>query len=265
MKTFMPSTEIILSFDMVDEETMDIIDPVSATFDLFDDEGTQLVESRAVTVLGGEDKLDVTILASENVVTGAEGARTAVLNVVTSNGSKQMAQTYLLARYSFLQVPAESGMTLVQSEMLAAKMAQSVLETWADQEEKRKQGALREAWNRLSRIPFTPWREFEETSINTPTHLRSGDFSLNQMSADEWASLPIPFREAVKRAQLIEAAVILDGDPTWDRRQDGLISKTVGESSEMFASKKAAFATISPKAHREISAYIRRRITLGRA
>lgn len=29
-------------------------------------------------------------------------------------------------------------------------------------------------------------------------------------------------------AQLTEAAVILGGDPAWERRQEGLISKTVG-------------------------------------
>ena len=265
MNTFTPSNDITLMFDMVDDETMDIIDPVSAVFDLFDEEGTQLTSSGAVAVSGGEDKLDVVIPAADNIITGAEGARTVVLRVTTATGAKELVQTYLLTRYAFLQVPAESGMTLSQSEMLASKMAQAVLEVWTDAEDRRKQGALREAWNRLSRIPFSPWREFEQTPQNINPALRSGDFALNQLSADEWRDLPIHFREAVRRAQLIEAAVIMDGDPTWDRRQDVLISKTVGESSEMFASKKPAFTTISPKAHREVSGYIRRRITLGRA
>ena len=156
-------------------------------------------------------------------------------------------------------------MTLPQSEMLANKMGQAILDTWDEQEDGRKQGALREAWNRLSRIPFIPWREFETVPQNVERELSSGDFALNQITLEAWNALPSVFRDAVKRAQLIEAAVILDGDPTWDRRQDGLISKTVGESSEMFSSKKPAFSTISPKAYREVSGYIRRRISIGRA
>lgn len=265
MDTFAPSTDISLTFDMSDEETAEIIEPVSANYDLFDDEGVQLVNAEPVPVSGGEDELTITIDANMNTITGTEGARTAVLNVTTASGVKMLSKTYLLARFSILSVPAESGMTLAQSEMLTVKMAQAVLENWPHESDKRKTGALREAWNRLSRIPFSPWREFQQVPTTTQPYLRSGDFALNDITADDWISLPENFRRAVMRAQLIEAAVILDGDPTWDRRQDGLISKTVGESSEMFTSKKAAFTAISPKAQREVSAYIRRRISIGRA
>lgn len=265
MDTFTPGTDVLLTFDMSDEETAEIIEPVSATYDLFDDEGVQLVNAIAVPVSGGEDMLEATISAADNVITGTEGARTAVLNVTTAAGVKTLSKTYLLARFGFLSVPAESGMTLPQSEMLVMNMAQAVLENWPHESDKRKSGALREAWNRLSRIPFAPWREFQQVPSTTQPYLRSGDFAVNELTADDWTALPDNFKRALKRAQLIEAAVILDGDPTWDRRQDGLISKTVGESSEMFTSKKAAFTTISPKAMREVSAFIRRRISIGRA
>lgn len=265
MNTFTPSTDVTLSFDMVDEDTMEIIEPVSAVYDLFDDEGVQLETDTAITILGGEDILSVTILSGMNAIDGTEGARTIVLKVTTATGVKVLTKTYLLVRFAFLTVPADSGMTLPQSEILASKMAQSVLENWHDESGKRKSGALREAWNRMSRIPFNPWREFQELPSSAPSNLTQGDFALNELTSDEWVSLPEKFKQAVKRAQLIEAAVILDGDPTWDRRQDGLISKTVGESSEMFASKKAAFSTLSPKALREVSSYIRRRISVGRA
>lgn len=266
MDTFTPGTNITLTFDMIDDRTAEVIDPASATFDVFDDEGVQLVTAQAVTVTGGETSLDVTVQAAENTISGTEGARSVVLNILTTSGdARQLVKTYLLTSHSVLAVPSESGMNLLQSEMVANKMAQSVLEVWADEDIYRKSAALREAWSRLSRIPFTPWRNFEDIPSGTDKKLIEGDFQLNLLSPTEWASLPETFRKALQRAQIIEAAVILDGDPTWDRRQDGLISKTVGESSEMFASRKAAFSTVSPKAHREISGYIRRRISLGRA
>mgnify|MGYP003636877717 CR=1 FL=1 len=264
MNTFIPGSDITLTFDMVDDES-ETIDPVSATFDVFDHEGVQLVTGQAITVVGSEDQLETVIDATHNTITGAEGARSVIMNIVAANGNKRLTKTYLLSGQSFLVVPEESGMTIIQSEMLSVKMAQSVLEVWNDEDEKRKSAALRESWTRLSRIPFSPWRDFEVPDSDVPKSLINGDFALNQLSMSEWLQLPANFKGAIKRAQLIEAAVLLDGDPTWDRRQDGLISKTVGESSEMFSSKKAAFSTISPKSQREISAYIRRRIVIGRA
>jgi len=265
MNIFIPGTDITLVFDMVDNDTMDLIDPVSAVYDVFDDEGVQLVSNGAVTVAGGEDVLEVTVVAADNIISGSQGARTIVMTVTTATGAKRLHKSYMLEGVSFLAVPTESGMTLIQSDMLASNMAQSVLEVWEDTEMRRKTSGLREAWNRITRIPFLPWRDFEDVPDSTPVYIRKGDFSLRNLTPEEWQSLPENFRKAVKRAQLIEAAVILDGDPTWDRRQDGLISKTVGESSEMFAAKKSAFSTISPKAYREISMYIRRTVILGRA
>lgn len=265
MNTFSPSTDVVLKFDMFDEETMEPVDPVSATFDLFDDEGDKLIDQDSVTVTGGEDSLSVTIGSTYNSMTETEGARTAVLYVMTAAGEVTFQKTYLLARFSFLQVPSESGMTLPQSEILSSKMAQSVLEVWDDAEPKRKSAGLREAWSRLSRIPYLPYKAFDDVPSTAPDKIIEGNFSIASLTKAEWDELPQEFRNALKRAQIIEAAVILDGDPTWDRRQDGLISKTVGESSEMFASKKAAFSTVSPKAYREISGYIRRTVRIGRA
>ena len=267
MASFLPNTDVVTTFDLVDEETFDIIDPASATYDVYDEEGTQITINGAVTVTGGEEKLSVTVPAVDNSLAGeTEGARTVVLYVTATTGATYtLTKTYLLIKFAFLQVPADSGMTLPQSMLLSDKMAQSVLEAWTDSEDGKKTAALREAWTRLSRIPFLPWRDFEEIPDSATVAIREGNFSLNTLSVDEWASLPKTFKDSLKRAQLIEAAVILDGDPTWDRRQDGLISKTVGESSEMFSSKKAAFSTISPKSRREISPYIRRQVRLGRA
>lgn len=265
MNTFVPGTDITVVFDMVEPSTLELIEPISVSYDLFDDEGVKLITAEAVSILGGEDQISITIPALNNSILGTEGARTIALYVLTPIGITTLTSTYLLTQFTFLKVPEESGMTLPQCEILSNKMSQSVLEAWRDQDGDRKQGALREAWNRLSRIPFLPWREHEDIPSTVTNQIKAGDFSLNQLTADQWRDMPMLFRNAVLRAQLIEAAVILDGDPTWDRRQDGLISKTVGESSEMFKPSKAAFSTVSPKAYREVSGYIRRRITLARA
>jgi len=266
MLIFAPNSDVVLEFDMVDPATYEPLTVTSATFQAFDDEGVEVVASTAVTVDGGEDVLNVTILAVDNALGGAgQGARTVLLHVATDTGSVTLSQTYVLEQFAFLTVPAQSALTLAQSMMLSRNLAQSVLEAWEEFDDTKRQAALREAWSRLSRLKYNPWHDYETIPGDISTEVKAGQFRLNEMAAEDWLLLPGHFTDALKRAQLIEASVILEGDPTWDRRQDGLISKTVGESSEMFVSKKAAMSSVSPKAHREIRGYVKRSIVIGRA
>lgn len=266
MLSFVPDSDVTLSFDLINPDTSEAIVPSAATYSVYDDGGNILVANQVIAIAGGETELSVTILAADNDI-GVEtvGARTVVLNVTTDSGVIQMSESYVLERFGFLAVPVESGLTMPQAAITRRGMAQAVLEVWDYAEESERKGALREAWSRIANFPFIPWLPHETPPDTVSSEMLAGSFRVNQLDADEWALLPDHFKSALKRAQLIEACVILEGDPTWDRRQDGLISKTVGESSEMFTSKKAAMTAISPKAHREIRQYIRRSLTLGRA
>ena len=265
MLTFAPNSDVTLTFDMFTADG-DVIDPVSATYRVFDDEGAEVVSSTAVAVSGGEEEISVTIAAVNNAIGGAaNGARTVLLSVITAAGAYELSQTYVLETHGFLSVPSESVLTLPQSLMLARQLAQSVLDIWDDAEDHERQAALREAWIRIDRFPFTPWRSYETIPDSASDTLKTGAYRVSELSSADWALLPEHFKSALKRAQLVEAAVLLDGDPTWDRRQDGLISKTVGESSEMFTSHKASVTTISPKSYREIKGYVRRKVSLARA
>lgn len=266
MLSFVPNSDVTLSFDMIHPDTSEVITPTAATYSVYDDEGAILVANQVIAVTGNETELSVTVLSADNDLGVATvGARTVVLNVTTATGVIQLSQSYVLELFGFLSVPAESGMTMPQAGIVRRGMAQAVLETWDYAEESVRQGALREAWLRIARFPFTPWLPHETPPDTVSSDIIGGRFKVSQLTAEDWAALPDHFKSALKRAQLIEACVILEGDPTWDRRQDGLISKTVGESSEMFSAKKAAMNSISPKAHREIRQYIRRSLTLGRA
>ena len=260
-----PDSDVSVTFDMFDEATGETLAPLSASYSVYDDEGS-VVDSGAVSgIVGDETEIKVTVTAVNNSIgANANGARTVVLNVTTASGSHEMNQTYVLERFAFLAVPTESGMTLPQAMMLSRGVAQSAVEIWADVEDNERKAALREAWFRLSSIPFKPWRSDQVIPNDVPAELISWTTPLNELTAESWSLLPENFKTALKRAQLLEACVLLGGDAAWDRRQDGLISKTVGESSEMFVSNKASQNTVSPRAFRELRAYVKRSITIGR-
>ena len=265
MNIFAPGSDITLTFDMLNPQTHEEITPVSASFSVYDEEGTALMENVAVTVSGGEETLDVTVPAANNVISGSNGARTISLIVNTAKSNIFLSETYVLEQFGFLTIPAESAMTLPQSMILSTQMAQQVIDIWSEVEDRERQAALREAWSRISRLPFDPWRMYETPPSDIAINIVDGNFAVNELDKETWDVLPGHFKTALKNAQLIEACVILEGDPTWDRRQEGLISKTVGESSEMFSARKPALTSMSPKSYREIRRYISRTIKVGRA
>lgn len=87
---------------------------------------------------------------------------------------------------------------------------------------------------------------------------------LRNMSVEEFDSLPVAFLRAIKRAQLIEANVILGGDVVGRKRQDGIISETIGESSATFSDKPFLNLPISRQAYEELRRYIVIRIGVAR-
>lgn len=266
MQSFAPNNPVTIEFDLISPVSNELLVATAAVYSVFDDAGAQVVAETSVAVTGSEETIRVPVSGANNTVPAGEGgARTILLNVTTADGTLQLSETYLLEQFAFLTVPAESALTLPQSVMLTNQLASTVLEIWGDTTDHERQAALREAWTRIARFPLMPWKGWDVVPDQASSNLRSGRFSVNELSVTDWNMLPDTFKNALKRAQLIEAAVILEGDPTWDRRQDGLISKTVGESSEMFRSTKSANSVVSPKAYREISAYISRTVSVGRA
>lgn len=264
MNSYAPATDVTVEFDLIGPN-QDMLTVSAATYAVYDDEGTE-VAAGPVTVGAGATQLSVTVLAADNTIAVGQinGARTVILSVVTPTGTIDLSQTYLIQSNRFLGVPALSGMTLPQSLMLAAQMASDVVDVWDDATDDERRAALLEAWTRIVAFPLRPWLEYEEPPSDIDRKVVEGDFRVSDLDEVTWLRLPATFRSALKRAQLIEACVILGGDPVWDRRNDGLISKTVGESSEMFAVRKPGVTSMAPKSLRELRPYIRRSIRIGR-
>lgn len=259
-------SELTLTIPLVDEEGTQL-DPVSYSYAVYDEAGVS-VNTGSGSVGGGLFELELTISAAVNQLASGirMGARQLIVDVVdTAANTHSLTETYIL-RASFvpLSVPSESGLTLLQANLLTRAMASQVLESFNHSDPAEREAALCEAWSRLSSLAYQPWREGEIPDPNLTDNVRCSDFVLNEITNADWLLLPENFRKALTRAQLIEASVLLGGDPTWELIQDGLSSKTVGESSDVFRSKPSN-SILSPKAMREISGFLRQTMTIGRA
>lgn len=261
MDRFAPNAETSVEIDLVSKGG-ESITATSVTYDLYDDEQNKLVDQGTASF--DADKVTVVVSAAHNTTTGSLAGRTIVAFVNTADGAHLLTKNYILESTSFLSVPSESSMTVLQADMLSTRVAQTVSDAWGYADDSEKRTTMEEAWVRVTRLNLNPWIRGEIPDDTLPDSVKCGPFTVSDLTSDQWALLPTHFKEALKRAQFIEACVLLDGDPTWERRQDGLISKTVGESSEMFRSGKPINAPLSPKSMKEISGYIVRTISISR-
>lgn len=262
MQIFAPDTDITLTFDMIAPDGTTAISPTAAVFSVYDEDGNSLVVNEAVTVSGGESALNVTVLAVNNA---SAGARQVNLSVNAVEGAFTLQETYVLETGDLLQIPSQSAMTVPASLLVRRNMASSSLVEWDYATVDQRRAALAEAWTRISKLCFYPWLSYETPNENLPDAVIEGDFLVRELSFENWGYLPSHFTDALKRAQLLEACSILEGESAFERRRDGLLSKTVGESSEMFSTGGVAMKSITPATKRELSKYLVRRVEIGRA
>jgi len=263
---YMAGSECRLTFETVDENGL-VIQAQTYSWAAYDETGASQ-GSGSGTALAGADEIIVDIPATSNEIQAGErmGARLVELVVTDTEGDTfRLSKTYLLRSQVFLSVPAESSLTLLQAMLAARGMPTSLMESWTYSSDLEREAALIESWKRISSIAFDPFREFDTPDENLSDHVKDLNFAVNELSISDWELLPAHFRKALNRTQVIEAAVILGGDPIWDNRQGGLISKSVGESSEMFRTRPPAPSILSPQARREIASYINSTMHVGRA
>lgn len=260
MQIYTPRSIVTVVFDMIDPSNSEAIVPTSATWSLFDDEGNELRSFVPLTVSGDEQELGVQIDSADNL---NEGARTVALNVTSNDGNFTLTQSYVLQGYRPLSVPTESAMTEATATLIRSGIASSGFDEWDYAGEITRRAALLEAWSRIKELPLHPWRLGEQIAPELVS-FNGRKVRLDEFDKDQFQALPDHFKNALKRAQITEAAALLESDGAFERRRDGLISKTVGESSEMFTSQSPAMKSIHPATNRILSPYIKQTISIGR-
>jgi hypothetical protein len=88
--------------------------------------------------------------------------------------------------------------------------------------------------------------------------------NIGLLTAAEIEALPALFLQALRMAQIAESDSILGGDPVGELRREGLMSKTVGESSQMYRPGKPLVMPVSDRAMRYLAGYVRRSLVVGR-
>ena len=247
MKKFVAGNDIVLQIAVYDQNGAAAPDgPATATVS---DGATSTVLSTSIV----SGVAEVTVPANLNDL----GAATRASRIVTvTAGEISAIDAYVIENPTAaisLTIPKDSAQTVFDALSLAFDLDD--IDMWLDAEVEDRVRTLKEAWSRICRLRLTPYR-WNDDVTGAASEVVAGEVRLNEITLDQWNLLPEAFKCAAKRAQLIEAESIISGDPVGDRRREGLLSKTVGEASEMFRSGKQLDIPISSRALSELKGYV---------
>lgn len=256
---------VTIAFPLVDNNG-DPLTPSSLSARVLDEAGVEIISAYNVPNSDGDAEIEVTIPASANQVASGMAGRTVELTLTTADGMTKQVQNYLLEAVLIFAVPSVSFQTFIQAVILADLIPN--LTEWMIADDESRQRALLEAYRRLTRIGYRI-RKRDDLEQNVVSDYLDIDEAISprqwqQMGQTRWAALPDRFKQAIARAQIVEANEILRGVRPDDKRRMGILSESIGESSMMFRVGKPLDLGISQAALRELAGYVDMRATVTR-
>lgn len=224
------------------------ITPVSVTYKVYDESKAEIIASTSYTFGADDTEAAITVPGSSNTL-GVEDdriLRVIVLKMTTADGSiYSNTYTYVIEHTDVLDVMWNSYQTYEQAQLSAMNIAS--LPGWDAATEIDRKSALAEAFHMLGKLTY------------------KATLDLNSNDAAEFLAFDEDFVSSVRLAQVAEADHLLGGSPSDTLRSEGLMAKSVGESSQMFRAGKPISLPVCAKALRLLTGYISFGMALGRS
>ena len=262
MDTFLDATDVTITIPFEDSEG-NVHSATYAEYRVVDESGTEIVANTFIPGFVSDSKEAVIGIAAADNTLGAsavEGVRSVDV-FATVNGENTMIfnKTYMLQKEDLLQIGVNSYQTYPQAELFAKSIFNS--DGWDAATKNQRVRALINAWENLGKLYYWVLTDPYERPTISNSDWAGG---LNELTEAEFLTLDAEFIKAVRRAQVIEADDILGGNPVEDIRSEGLMSKTVGESSQMYRPGKPLLLPVSRKALEALSGWISFSKRIGR-
>lgn len=262
MQRFAVGNAVSLEIAYVDYNG-DPVTPTAVSYTISDETDEEI--AGPIAIAGPyTDKAVFTVDAAHNAVAGG---RLISLKMTTASGDVFVDAVYQLRAEKRLVVLENSFQTYLQAQLLANDMINLV--GWEGATEDQRIFALEEAFRRLTEFGYLiRWPEYVDTQniYLQDMHARITPQMWPVMTAALFEPYPATFRQAIAKAQIIEANAILTSDPIGDKRRAGISMEKVGESTTSF---RAGIRPLELGIHRDtlqtIRNYIQFRMTITRA
>lgn len=227
------------------------IRPVSATYSVLHQNGTELVGPTSVTDVSGLAAAIVVPAINNQLSAGVNReVRIITLVMIDSSGNAIDLDYYYSIETVEQLVPAENSL-LRYAEALALAPDFAMLDAWGRNTKRKQIAALIEAYHRLASLRLKPNND--------------GLTSLTDITVNTLPEIDAKFLDAFRRAQMIEADQILSRNTVDSQRKDGLLSYSNGEVTNFYRTDKPLDLLVSNKALKIVGRYVDYSVRIGRA
>jgi len=220
----------------------------AVTYRVLDAAGNELLGATGAGFTEGDTEVAVTVPALLNTLAAGvyRDIRKVELTMVAGDGTRILSELYAIEVENILNIGYNSYQTYETAELTA--MFSQPLDAWDVSTKDARISSLIEAREHIGALSFT-----------------EAPLGINHLTPDEFAALTEPLQVALRRAQVIEADYIMGGGIIDRKRESGLMSETIGESSNMFRPGKSVELPVCKRCARALAGHITFAMKIGRA
>ncbi len=255
----------------IDNNTQHHIIPISIVAKVFDGEGSQILSDISITLPNPiKETLDFVVdnVYNQLLPEKIKDVRKVRFYYTKSDGTVLFSDNkYIIEAEEQLITLVNSFMNYDMAELIADDL--SDIEMWQSSDDKQKISTLKSAFNKIAGLRFrvkydnaysTYWNK-----DNTGGDLAYYIDDITLLSIEEFEKLPQKFIYALRAAQILQANGIMDGSIVEERRNEGIISETIGESKMFFNSRPVLKMPLCNSAMELLSKYLYKNVSIGRA
>ena len=245
----------------------------AAAWEIFDEAGTSVVAGVVLPEDIGQTVAFTVTGASLTLTAGVPSAgREIVVTLTTDDGPVELREYFVLVSAAPLKPFSNSVMSYAEAVAVRENFGPDMAGWDGAASHQQRINALINAHANISRIAYSVPHDANRLASEYAGYGTGGDVvfdmrrrvNLSALNAISFAALPEAFTKALKLAQVVEADAILGGDIIGDKRRDGIISETIGESSTFFQSRPLMDLPISRRAYAILRPYISLNFTVSR-
>jgi hypothetical protein len=263
MRTFPVGTNAVVEVPFLDNDGSPVT-PVALAYAVKDSAGEDVVPLTAIATLTGTS----TDISIPNGLISTPGGYSIEL-FITVAGGEVLVQEEVFAVQPTVKLQFLVNTFQTRANALYVSGSIPNLIAWMGATKDDQTTALIEAFRRITLLNFfIPWPEVldlqNRIAPRYQSHLTPRMWPL--MTPDIWTIYPDYFKDALNRAQVIQANALLNSDPMADRRRAGVFSEKIGESSLMFKSGvRPLDDAVSRDAMNALAQFINNRISVTRS
>lgn len=236
----------------------------AVSYRIIDQDETELVAKTALTgFTEGDAEAVVSIPASLNQLGPLlRGLRVVELYVTTEGGTSLITTEYVIEAFATLVTGVNSFQTYSAAFLVGCELPN--LPGWNKANKNERINALSAAYRNFGKLRLRYIHDDADAMTRVITPAEWGSSDITKLTAEQLATLPAEYLACLRRAQVLEADFLLGGDEVGEIRRSGIMSATIGESSQFFRTSKPFEGAVCKRALKEVSSYLIGGVRTGR-